>query len=370
MKDKGVANEIGHVNTIYRDGLTAYFAGDRETAIAKFDQVLDESPSHELAQEFRAKAVKLPKSDGGLSVAVLVGLIVGAALVLAVLALIAAYVLRRRKRSLAPSDAVVAPPGAPPVPGSAAERIAEPPAGPASPDGFVLVLTSGPLSGRRIPVGAEELVFGRADDADFTIPDSEVSRHHAVVRRVEGRLEVEDLGSANGTFVDNARISGVSPLRHGDVMRVGTTSIDVLLPSAERDQSTQTHTSPDATVVHGRSTMTETAPALEPMTLVVVDGPQAGTRVAVKRGELVLGRSEEADFPINDTELSRSHAVVRYVDGRTEIEDLSSTNGTYVNEERTVGPANLVDGDLIRIGTTTIKIVGPPGAPLDSTVPS
>ena len=73
----------------------------------------------------------------------------------------------------------------------------------------VLVFTQGPLTGQRLePEG--ELVIGR-EGAALTIEDSELSRRHAAVRPVEGGIEIEDLGSLNGTFVNGQRIDCADP---------------------------------------------------------------------------------------------------------------------------------------------------------------
>jgi len=97
----------------------------------------------------------------------------------------------------------------------------------------VLVITQGPLAGRRIDLDGE-LVIGR-EDAGLTIEDEELSRRHAVVRVVGGGVEIEDLGSRNGTFVNGRRIDGVTKLGGGDSLRLGRSvfAIEVAARSAE-----------------------------------------------------------------------------------------------------------------------------------------
>ena len=80
-----------------------------------------------------------------------------------------------------------------------------------------LRITAGPYAGRTIEL-RDEVIIGR-DDADVVIDDAEVSRRHAAVRRLPGALEVEDLGSSNGTFIDGERIEGA--IRVGDGARIG-----------------------------------------------------------------------------------------------------------------------------------------------------
>jgi FHA domain/Adenylate and Guanylate cyclase catalytic domain len=88
-----------------------------------------------------------------------------------------------------------------------------------------LIVKEGPLAGRRVPVEGE-LVVGRLN-ADLTIDDPLISRRHALVRPVDGTLEVEDLGSLNGTWVNGERISSARRLGSGDVVGFGSTIIEV-----------------------------------------------------------------------------------------------------------------------------------------------
>jgi pSer/pThr/pTyr-binding forkhead associated (FHA) protein len=91
-----------------------------------------------------------------------------------------------------------------------------------------LIYKDGHLAGKRIEVRCQ-LVVGR-ENVDVLVEDSEVSRRHAAIRPVDGRLEISDLGSTNGTFVNGARIRRATPLGDGDVVRIGRTSLVVELP--------------------------------------------------------------------------------------------------------------------------------------------
>ena len=88
-----------------------------------------------------------------------------------------------------------------------------------------LLLKDGPLAGQRVAVESE-LIVGRVD-ADITIDDPLVSRRHAAVRPAAGAIEIQDLGSMNGTWVNGERITATTRLGHGDVVNVGTASIEV-----------------------------------------------------------------------------------------------------------------------------------------------
>jgi hypothetical protein len=70
-------------------------------------------------------------------------------------------------------------------------------------------------------------------------------------------------------------------------------------------------------------------------------------------GATVLGRGEDVDIPLTDIGASRRHAELVVLDGRVELHDLGSTNGTLVNGQR-VPSATLTDGDQITIGETNL----------------
>jgi hypothetical protein len=88
-----------------------------------------------------------------------------------------------------------------------------------------LRVTTGPSEGQSIECD-REFVIGR-EDADLVVEDMEMSRRHATIRPVAGGLEIEDLGSFNGTFVDGQRISGVAMLTGNASLKMGTTHFTV-----------------------------------------------------------------------------------------------------------------------------------------------
>jgi hypothetical protein len=88
--------------------------------------------------------------------------------------------------------------------------------------------------------------------------------------------------------------------------------------------------------------------------LVVTEGPNAGARYEVT-GELVLGR-ENVDVILEDDEVSRRHAAVRPVEGALEVEDLGSTNGTFVDDVAIDAPARIPAGGSFRIGNLTLTV--------------
>jgi hypothetical protein len=85
-----------------------------------------------------------------------------------------------------------------------------------------LVILRGPDAGRRIPLTGAMFTIGRSRDSALHLSESNVSRHHAVLRFAHGRWFLQDQGSAIGTFVNGQRVSA-TPLSDGDTIRIGDT---------------------------------------------------------------------------------------------------------------------------------------------------
>ncbi|MGW0501239.1 FHA domain-containing protein, partial [Streptomyces sp. NPDC003007] len=108
-----------------------------------------------------------------------------------------------------------------------------------------------------------------------------------------------------------------------------------------------------------------------PAQLQVVAGPDAGGVHLLHGGEIRIGRSADADVPLDDPDVSRLHcAVTVSADGRVEVADLDSTNGTTVNGTRVGGRAvPFAPGALLRIGESALRLApaGGPGARVETT---
>src|SRR5918998_678716 len=88
----------------------------------------------------------------------------------------------------------------------------------------------------------------------------------------------------------------------------------------------------------------------------VEEKPMAGREHPLQPGA-VIGR-EGCDIVLQDPEVSRRHAAIREGSSGAAIEDLGSTNGTYVNDERIEGLRDLNDGDTVRFGNTVWRLQG------------
>jgi pSer/pThr/pTyr-binding forkhead associated (FHA) protein len=82
---------------------------------------------------------------------------------------------------------------------------------------------------------------------------------------------------------------------------------------------------------------------------------QAGDETRVFRADFTAGR--QGTLPINDEHASGQHALFQFAHGLWYVEDLNSTNGTWLNGRRIYQPQRLKKGDKVRIGHTTVVVV-------------
>lgn len=96
---------------------------------------------------------------------------------------------------------------------------------------------------------------------------------------------------------------------------------------------------------------------------VMRQGPTPGQVIDLSKGDLGIGRDLSNDIVINDVEVSRKHARLQLQGSRFRLEDLGSTNGTFVNGQRLIAPHILVPGDVISLGESVSLVYE--AAPLD-----
>jgi len=247
---------------------------------------------------------------------------------------------------------------------------------------------------REIPL-KQDMVLGRQAECDLQLTEGHASRKHAKFSFAEDAVWLEDLNSANGTFVNGAKITGKVKLASGDRLRFDVEEFDFRVPSAAPavDDGKTQYREPASAVVDAASSgmykrpgawadpdamgdganktkfidpaqlkqMINNAPAAAVNTaaidgphLHVVSGSRAGLNIKLTVGESgvrewTIGSQADREVQFQDSGVSALHAKVVNEGERWKVLDQMSANGTYVNGKRS-NVSYLTAGDRVRFG--------------------
>ena len=103
----------------------------------------------------------------------------------------------------------------------------------------------GPGTGQLLPVGEGALILGRSSSCDLRLPHASISRRHARLTRRGERLFLEDLGSQNGTFLDDERLAGPRELQVGQRIHIGPAVLRLRVPGGATGTERPRRRTPD-----------------------------------------------------------------------------------------------------------------------------
>ncbi len=179
-----------------------------------------------------------------------------------------------------------------------------------------------------------EWIIGRTPDCDLVVADVSVSSKHCRLSRRGQQWILEDLGSSNGTFVNGVRISGPTTISRDDWVVLGVTG-QMVWP--EVTDQVAPGPGPGATLIKG--------PAV----------PSSQT-LSFPTQEIIVGRDPSCDHVFDHPMVSRQHAKLTRTRAGVTVEDLGSSNGTFVNGQRISAPTSLNVGDIISLGSFELKL--------------
>jgi pSer/pThr/pTyr-binding forkhead associated (FHA) protein len=90
--------------------------------------------------------------------------------------------------------------------------------------------------------------------------------------------------------------------------------------------------------------------------LIMRSGPTPGAAFTLEGDQITIGRDSVNEVVINDAEISRRHARLTFQGGKYVLEDLGSTNGTFVNGQRLAGPRVLKPGEVVSFGEQIVMV--------------
>lgn len=189
--------------------------------------------------------------------------------------------------------------------------------------------------------------IGRGVGNMLVLPTSTVSESHAKLIQHEGRLYLQDNKSAYGSYVNGAKVK-YKELKAGDVITLGNVHFDVL----EVDESSLLATQiPQAKPLPSYKA--------EVWQLVSDSSWLSGKVFELKGDSTILGRGKDCDIVIPGTHLSRRHAEIRKQKDVLVLQDLGSSNGSYINEVRIQGEQRVRAGDRLRFDVYSFRVQGP-----------
>jgi ABC-type multidrug transport system ATPase subunit len=239
---------------------------------------------------------------------------------------------------------------------------------------FRLIVTSGPEAGQSFELDQSEVVIGRSPDAQVVLSSQVVSRYHARIIFQNGRYQLEDNQSANGTFLNGNRLSAPQPLQPGDQINFGgqvTLQFELpQMPKAPKETIALTDDDdqqasgmvprglPETPMrVMATQAFNETAPEAippggTPPQIVVTIAGESPQTYSLTSPQISLGREEDNDIVIRSKIISRHHArLERTSAGFRLIVTPGNTNETYVDGQLLSGQQELTRNSLIRIGS-------------------
>ncbi len=105
-----------------------------------------------------------------------------------------------------------------------------------------------------------------------------------------------------------------------------------------------------------------------PFRLIMRRGPQPNQQFELNRDTLTIGRDITNDVVINDPEVSRHHARLTRTGGGFMMEDLRSTNGTFINRQRISSPTQMNSGDIVGLGETVTLVYEGGAGPVETVI--
>ena len=199
--------------------------------------------------------------------------------------------------------------------------------------------------GAEYPLAIGTHLVGRSQEAQVFLNHPSVSRRHALLVVDENGLQIEDLGSTNGTRVDGVPLKPHEPLRLTRRASLVFGEEELVLEGLPEE------------------------PAAEAEPQAPPEGPvllgDDGKTVPLKPGVNTVGRRPDNSIVIPDPYVSGRHAEISVEGEAVTLTDKASTNGTLVNGERIPPdvPRELHDGDTVTFARVSFRLLWKPRAP-------
>ncbi len=214
----------------------------------------------------------------------------------------------------------------------------------------------------------EKIVIGRLASCDMVMASPQVSAKHARLDKTPGGYTITDLGSTNGTYVNDQKTQNVT-LRNNDRVKIGPEEMVFFQEpggSKEKQNKGDDLAEPgcgvEATQIRGK-VLPDTAEPPSSPGFPYLEKRDGGV-LSLDKEKVIIGGDDDCDIVLQNLGVSGKHAVIEKTTGGYLLTDLESINGTFVNGCFT-SRSILKNGDRLVIGTEgfTFREPSPPPVP-------
>lgn len=194
---------------------------------------------------------------------------------------------------------------------------------------------------------------GTASDCAIVLTAPGVAAHHAEIETRAGQTVVRPLDASAPTVLNGRQITAETPLKPGDLLLFARVGCRI---SSDRPAA-PTAPPPSARKSADEAARTRVRNTLPKYMLRGVSGATFGKTFALT-GTMVIGRQADSDIPVPAEEISRHHARLQVTADGVLVEDMSSANGTFINDKR-IQNGLLKPGEELRLDTVRFMLVAP-----------
>lgn len=195
--------------------------------------------------------------------------------------------------------------------------------------------------GSVIDIDRWETSIGKSKSNDIVLPQEDISRFHAVIAKKQKEWVITDTFSKTGVLVNDEKVDGQTVIEDGDVITIGTIPLKFLCAEALSDEL--------KTQIRNEAAQMNNQVNRNIAYAVLVD---AKTRrpIYLRKKDVLIGRSDDADIQINLDTVSGRHARIHLTSRGWALSDLNSHNGTKLNGRYITEPQLIFDMDMITFG--------------------
>ncbi len=187
----------------------------------------------------------------------------------------------------------------------------------------------------------ENFTIGKASNNSLVIDDPSILDQHVAITNKTDQVKVTNIANSPQVSLNGKPVGHEAPLRANDVLTLGTVELELIDPKAVADQANAGRTT---NFTQGWS-IYSSASWLEQ------------NRYTLDK-KVIIGRDPGCDIVLPLDHLSRKHVSLEIKNGQLHLQDLDSSNGTFVNGKQ-VSQAQLKPGDKIKLDVVTFEVSGP-----------